>query len=103
MVVPPFVTGWAVFGLIVPFGPAAGVTVQVWTAAEQLAVVPPFDPAQLQVQGPEPVTALAVPVVQRSVVGALVRVVLFAGPQVPFIIGVNVAVTVQLAVMGPVV
>ena len=103
MVVAPFVTGWAVFGLIVPLGPAEGVTLQVWIVAEQLAVVPPFEPAQLQVQGPEPLTELAVPVVQRSVVGALVRVVLLAGPQVPLTIGVNVAVTVQLAVMGPVV
>ena len=42
--------------------------------AEQLAVEPPFDPAQLQVQGPLPVTVLALPAVQRLLVGAAVRV-----------------------------
>ena len=68
-------------------------------AAEQLAVVPPFSPAQLQVQGPEPVTALALPVVQRLVLGAAVKVPPWAVPHAPSTgIGVNVAATVQLAV-----
>ena len=51
--------------------------------ALQLAVVPPFDPAQDQVQGPDPPTALAVPVEQRLVVGAVETVVLFDEPQTP--------------------
>ena len=53
--------------------------------ALQLAVVPPFDPAQDQVQGPDPPTALAVPVEQRLVVGAVETVVLLDEPQVPLI------------------
>ena len=47
---------------------------KVWTLAVQLAVVPPFDPAQLHVHGPLPPTALAVPVLHKLVVGADVRV-----------------------------
>ena len=38
--------------------------------AEQLAVVPPFEPVQLQVQGEPLVTALAVPLVHSPVLGA---------------------------------
>jgi hypothetical protein len=52
--------------------------------AEQLAVVPPFDPAQLHVHGPVPATDDAVLAVQRFVVGAEATVVPFALPQVPF-------------------
>ena len=48
----------------------AGVTVLV---AEQLAVVPPPDPAQDHDHGPDPVTEEAVPVEQRLVVGAVVK------------------------------
>ena len=98
-VVPLFVTVVTVLGLMVPLVPAEGVTVQLCMAAEQLAVVPPFSPAQLQVQGPEPVTALALPVVQRLVLGAAVKVPPWAVPHAPSTgIGVNVAATVQLAV-----
>ena len=48
-----------------------GVVVLPVFEALQLAVVPPLDPAQVQVQGPEPETVEAVPVEQRLVVGAL--------------------------------
>ena len=48
-------------------------------------MVPPFDPAQDQVQGPDPPTALAVPVEQRLVVGAVETVVLLDEPHVPLI------------------
>jgi hypothetical protein len=51
----------------VPFT-AAGVRL-----AEQLAVVPPFEPTQLHVQGPVPLSVEAVPVVQRPEVGALLK------------------------------
>ena len=51
--------------------------------AEQLAVEPPFDPWQLQVQGPVPLTELAVPAVQRLVVGAEVKVPPSAEPHWP--------------------
>ena len=49
--------------------PGIVVVVVVVTCATQLAVPPPFDPAQLQLQGPDPDTEVAVPVVQRLVVG----------------------------------
>ena len=73
-VVAALLTVCGVLGLMVPLLPAEGVTVQVWMFAEQLAVEPPFDPAQVQVQGPLPVTVLAVPTVQRLVIGAAVKV-----------------------------
>jgi hypothetical protein len=53
--------------------------------AEQLAVKPPFDPAQVQAKGPEPVTADAEPALHRLVVGAFVTSVPFAEPQAPLI------------------
>ncbi len=63
----------------------------VW--ALQLADVPPFDPAQVQDQGPEPVTELAEPVEQRLEVGAEETFVLLAEPQTPFTgVGVGVGV-----------
>jgi hypothetical protein len=51
--------------------------------AEQLAVVPPPEPAHVQFHGPEPLTLEAVPALQRLVVGALVRSALFEGPHAP--------------------
>ena len=72
-VVEPLLTVCTVLGLMAPLLPAEGVTVQVWRFAEQFAVVPPFAPEQLQVHGPDPVTELAVPVVQRLAVGGAVR------------------------------
>ena len=64
--------------------PAEGVTVSVWIFAEQLAVVPPLDPVQLQVHGPVPVTAVGAPALQRPVVGAVVNAPPFDDPQIPF-------------------
>jgi len=68
------ITVCGVFGFIEPPNPAEGVTVHCCMVAEQLAVVPPFDPAQLHVHGPLPFTALAVPVLHKLVAGADVRV-----------------------------
>ncbi len=88
-----------VAGLMLPPVPAEGVTVSVWILAEQLDVVPPFDPVQLHVQGPVPLTAVAVPALQRLVVGAEVNVPPLDVPHTPSTgAAVNVAATVQLAV-----
>jgi hypothetical protein len=53
------------------------------SCAEQLAVAPPPDPAQVQSHGPAPVTVDAVPALQRFVVGALVRSAPFEEPHAP--------------------
>jgi len=75
-----------------------------WILAEQLAVVPPLDPVQLHVQGPLPLTVVAVPALQRLVVGAEVNVPPFEEPQEPFTaVAENVAVTEQALVTGAVV
>ncbi len=72
--------------------------------ALQAAVVPPFRPVQLHVQGPRPVTVVALPALQRFVVGVAVKVPPFELPQAPLTgFCVNVADTVQFAVTGPVV
>ena len=95
------VTVCAVLGLMVPLLPAEGVTVQVCTFAEQFAFVPPFDPWQVHAQGPEPLTELAVPALQRLVLGAEVKLCPLADPHWPFTGSpVKVADTVQLAVTG---
>ena len=97
-----FATVWAVAGLMVPLLPAEGVTVQVCRVAEQFATEPPPAPVQVQVQGlPVPVTALAAPALHRLVVGAVVKVPVFAVPHTPF--WLNVAATEQLPVIAPVV
>ena len=59
--------------------------------AEQLAVVPPFNPAQVHAQGPVPVTAEAVPLLHRFVVGAVETVDPSADPHSP-LTGVTVPV-----------
>ena len=51
--------------------------------AEQLALVPPLEPPQLHVHGPEPVTDDDVPVEQRLVEGADDALVTFADPHAP--------------------
>jgi hypothetical protein len=66
-------------------------------SAEQLAVVPPYDPAQLQFHGPEPVTDEAVPVLHKLVVGVLVRSAPFDAPHAPFVL----RSAEQLAVVPP--
>jgi hypothetical protein len=83
VLVAPLLTVCAVLGLMLPFVPAVGVTVQVCFVAEQLAVVPPFIPVQLQYQGPVPVTVVAVPVVQRLLVGVAIAGVPLLLPQTP--------------------
>ncbi len=51
--------------------------------AEQLDVIPPNFPTQLQVHGPEPITAVAVPAEHSSVVGAEENDWPLAAPQRP--------------------
>ena len=51
--------------------------------AIQLAAAPPLVPVHVQLQGPVPVIADAVPFVQRLVVGAIVKALLLLMPQVP--------------------
>src|SRR5438876_8228026 len=51
--------------------------------AEQLALVPPLEPPQLHVHGPEPATDDAVPAEQRLVEGMDDAVVPFADPHTP--------------------
>ena len=66
--------------------------------AEQLAVEPPFEPAQFQLQGPVPLTAEAAPALQRPVVGTLVRPAPFDVPQLPLTAAGSTG-AVQLAVV----
>ena len=66
--------------------------------AEQLAVVPPLEPPQLQVHGPEPATDDDAPVEQRLLEGADDAVVPFADPHAPLTAtGLALTVTVVLA------
>ena len=51
--------------------------------AEQLKLVPPLEPPQLHVHGPEPATVDAVPVEQRLAEGADDTVVPLAAPHTP--------------------
>lgn len=52
--------------------------------AEQVAVVPPYAPAQVHTHGPVPATADAVPAMHRFAVGVAVVVLPFALPHCPF-------------------
>ena len=61
---------------------ASGATL---SKAEQLASVPLFIPVQFQLQGPVPVTAVAVPALQKLVVGAMVNAPPLLEPQLPLI------------------
>jgi hypothetical protein len=67
--------------LAVPQTPLTGIGAAL--LAEQLAAAPPFSPVQLHVHGPLPLTAVAVPVLQRFVVGALLNDWPLADPQAP--------------------
>ena len=73
--------------LLVAFDQVAGVDVGVGvdaaTDAEQLAVVPPLEPPQLHVHGPEPATDDAEPAEQRLAEGLDDTVVPFADPHTP--------------------
>ena len=57
----------------------------VWVceAAEQLTLTPPPEPTQLHIHGPDPVTSVLVPLVQRSERGADLWIEPFTGPQIP--------------------
>ena len=70
-------------------------------AAPLLAVQNPFDPAQLQLQGPLPPTAEADPVVQSPLVGAVLTATPFAGPHTPFTGWEATFVAEQVAVVPP--
>ena len=90
-------------GSILPLLPVTrGVTVQPRIAL-QLAVVPPPDPAQVQVHGVllllPPVTVLAVPVVQR-LVGTVVKIPPLSEPQAPLEVRANVTMTLQSPMTG---
>jgi len=70
------------------------------SCAEQEAVVPPLEPAQLQLHGPVPETVEAVPVLHRLVVGADGRVMPLEEPQAPFT-GGGLSCAEQVAVVPP--
>jgi hypothetical protein len=53
--------------------------------AQHTAVAPPLDPAQLQFQGPLPLTAEADPVLHSPLVGAVLTATPFAEPHAPFL------------------
>ena len=85
-------------------GPGVGVDVDGGTDpdaepdAEQLAVVPPLEPPQLHVHGPEPATDDAVPAEQRLAEGLDDTVVPFADPHTPLTgAGLAFTATVVLA------
>jgi hypothetical protein len=67
--------------------------------AEQLAVVPPLEPPQLHVHGPEPATDDAVPAEQRLAEGIDDAVVPFADPHEP-LTAAAAAFTATVALAG---
>jgi hypothetical protein len=69
--------------------------------APQIAVLPPFDPAQVQLQGPLPVTVDGVPALQNPLVGAVLVMTPFAGPHWPFSGGAEASGAPQIAVLPP--
>ena len=72
------------------------------TDAEQLALVPPLEPPQLHVHGPEPATDDAVPAEQRLAEGLDDAVVPFADPHTPLTgAGAAFTATVVLAAGAP--
>ena len=81
-------------GLLVtlPLPPLLFVTVILTRWADRVAEhaweVPPFKPAQFQFQGPDPVKFVAVPYEQRFVVGAALKLPLFADPHLPVIVSI---------------
>ena len=68
--------------------------------AEQVAVEPPLDPAQLQLHGPLPLTPEAEPVVHSPLVGAVLVMTPFAGPHWP-LTGAEASGAEQVAVVPP--
>ena len=68
--------------------------------AEQLAVVPPLEPSQVQAHGPEPVTSEAEPVEQMLAAGLAETLTPLADPQVP-LTGVASLAAVQVGEEAP--
>jgi len=66
----------------------------------QEAVVPPLEPVQVQLHGPDPETADAVPAKHKFVVGIEKAFVALADPQAPLIAGL-LLVAVQVAFVPP--
>ena len=83
-------------GVGIGVGVGVGVGVDAASDAEQLAVVPPLEPPQLHVHGPEPATDDDVPVEQRLVEGLDDAVVPFADPHAP-LTGAGPAFTATVA------
>ena len=78
-------------------------------AVQELSVVPVFAPWQLQVHGPEPLTADGVPELHKPAAGADKKSPLFDDPQAPLIINnapqesvVPVFAPLQVQLHGPV-
>ena len=69
--------------------------------AEQLTLVPPFWPLQVQYHGPDPETEEANPALHKLVVGAVLKVDPLDDPQTPFIGVGAVLFAEQLAVVPP--
>ena len=79
----------------------SGETVAAGACAEHCAVAPPFDPAQLQLHGPVPVTADAVPALHRLPPdGAVFVVAPFAAPHTP-LTGAGVSFAEHCAAVPP--
>jgi hypothetical protein len=87
---------------LLPVAPIAPVLPVEASLSEQVAVLPPLLPAQLHDHGPLPLTAEAVPAVQRFAVGLALTVAPFEEPQAP-LTGVAEATFVaeQVAVLPP--
>ena len=69
-------------------------------AAQTEESVPPFEPVQVHVHGPVPVTDVAEPAEQRLLVGAAPKLFSLAEPQIPLTAG-PVIVAVQVALEIP--
>lgn len=97
---PPLLTGDV--QLTVPLPPVTeAMTVYVWRrVALQSENVPPFVPTHDQIQGPLPVTIVAVPLLHKLVAGATVTVVPLLLPQMP-LTGTVPTLAEQLAVVPP--
>ena len=66
---------------------------------EQDEDVPPYVPVQLQFHGQLPVTAVALPLLQRSATGAAASAAPLLDPQLPLIIAENWASTARAPFM----
>jgi hypothetical protein len=70
------------------------------SVSEQVAVLPPLLPVQLHDHGPLPLTAEAVPAVQRFAVGLALTVAPFEEPQAP-LTAVEASLSEHVAVLPP--